>query len=650
MIKSTLEFVEKAKAVHGERYDYSESECLGESVFVCVKCRTHGPFKINVDSHLEGDICYKCKVDDWEKINRASSNFVRKAVLKHGEFYDYSEAVYTGSANKLKVKCPEHGAFELTASKHLIGNGCPVCNKILNTVYNTDSFVLKAKSIHGDLYDYDESVYVDLDDEIKIKCKTHGAFWKLANNHLSGGGCSHCGETEMTLQDFLKKAHEVHGDSYDYEDTILTSLYKKTKIKCRIHGEFEQVANIHLTGFGCALCIKKDANGNFVRKAKAVHGDKYNYSATLYTGSTNFVEIICPNHGSFFQRAKIHLSGSGCTECTIIKTPDFIKRAKLLHGDLYDYGNTVYKGSHEIVTIGCRIHGEFERIANHHLNGYGCKECVGIKPTTELFLNGSRYRGYVRVKLTTEVFKEKAQKLHGDLYDYENSVYKGSQEKVTIRCRVHGEFKQLAISHLYGTGCRECYRPSLTTDTFITKAKKVHGDRYGYDDVVYTGALKKVTILCKLHGKFEQIPTSHLSGKGCADCGHKKLTTEEFKEQAQLIHGDRYDYSDSICTGKGEKLKIKCRIHGEFEQKASSHLRGHGCRLCTTRKLSNDDFKAKAKLVHGEKYDYSETVYTNIRSTVIVKCRVHGFFEINAQGHLYYGSGCIECRTTKKTN
>ena len=149
----------------------------------------------------------------------------------------------------------------------------------------------------------------------------------------------------------------------------------------------------------------------------------------------------------------------------------------------------------------------------------------------------------MRKKLTTEEFIKKAREVHGDKYDYSKVEYNGSFAKVTIICPIHGEFEQTPCSHLRGGGCAKCNweNTRLTTEEFIRKAIEVHGNKYDYSKLEYKDAFKKVTIICPIHGEFEQVPSSHLIGFGCAKCsGLAKLTTEEFIKKAREVHGDKY--------------------------------------------------------------------------------------------------------------
>ena len=152
-----------------------------------------------------------------------------------------------------------------------------------------------------------------------------------------------------------------------------------------------------------------------------------------------------------------------------------------------------------------------------------------------------------RNKLTTEEFIKRAKEVHGDKYDYSKVVYKNNKETVCIICKEdeHGEFYQTPASHLKGCGCPKCNRGSkkLTTEDFIKRAKKVHGDLYDYSKLVYKGSKERVCIICKEdeHREFYQIPGDHLKGHGCPRCsGMIKLTTEEFIKEAKS-NPDKYN-------------------------------------------------------------------------------------------------------------
>ncbi len=126
----------------------------------------------------------------------------------------------------------------------------------------------------------------------------------------------------------------------------------------------------------------------------------------------------------------------------------------------------------------------------------------------------------------------------------------------------------------------------LTTAEWVERASVKHGDRYDYSETVYLGAGKKLRIICRLHGAFETHPATHIKVGGCPQCAGKgsnqdgSLTTEEFIARAKAVHGNRYDYSRSVYAGSKVNLTIGCEKHGIFEQAAANHLSGSGCLVC----------------------------------------------------------------------
>ena len=197
--------------------------------------------------------------------------------------------------------------------------------------------------------------------------------------------------------------------------------------------------------------------------------------------------------------------------------------------------------------------------------------------------------------MSTEDFIKKAVGKHGDKYDYSKTEYINNKTKVCIICPEHGEFWQMPSEHLRGKGCKKCginrSHAIMTTEEWVNKAKKVHGDKYDYSKVIYTSAKAKVCIICPEHGEFWQTPNDHLCGKGCKRCGFESASasrlksTEQFVEDARKIHGREYDYSKVKYTGCFDKVCIICKEHGEFWQTPNDHLCGKGCPICRQSKM-----------------------------------------------------------------
>ena len=258
----------------------------------------------------------------------------------------------------------------------------------------------------------------------------------------------------------------------------------------------------------------------FIDKARRVHNDKYNYSKVEYVNSKTKVCIICPKHGEFWQMPHDHLNHRGCSKCTNKKrlsTEEFIKRAREIHGNKYDYSKVEYKNSTTKVCIICPIHGEFWIYPLHHINKgrnqRGCPKCGDIKRRQNTRKN-------------TKWFVEKAKELYGDKYDYSKANYIHSMSGICITCLIHGDFWTTPNRFLNGHGCPKCVGLNKTTEEFIEAAKQLHGDKYDYSKVDYQGSTTKVTIICPKHGEFLQLPTHHLQGRGCPHCRQSSLEKE----------------------------------------------------------------------------------------------------------------------------
>ena len=225
---------------------------------------------------------------------------------------------------------------------------------------------------------------------------------------------------------------------------------------------------------------------------------------------------------------------------------EFIKRAREIHGYVYDYSKVDYLNNYTKVCIICPIHGKFLQSPAVHLRGCGCPDCNMRRSNTENFI-------------------KKAKEMHCNKYDYSKVEYVNARTKVRIICPIHGEFEQTPVNHLMGSGCPRCGKTALSnTNEFIRKAKIVHGDKYDYSKVNYTDSQTKVCIICPKHGEFLQTPASHLSGHGCSKCAFEINTkrqsnnTKRIIKNTKKVHTDKYKNISSIT-----KMSI-CLEHREF--------------------------------------------------------------------------------------
>lgn len=291
--------------------------------------------------------------------------------------------------------------------------------------------------------------------------------------------------------------------------------------------------------------MKKLTTQEFIEKARQIHEDKYDYSKVEYKGMTQKITIICPKHGEFEQRAGDHINkGSNCPKCSKnlsadkqkSNTNDFIKKARQVHGNKYNYDSVEYKNAKTKVIIKCPIHGNFEQTPNNHLNGQGCPLCAKEKQI-------------VTQTYSKQDFIKKASLIHNNKYNYIYSNYINSREKVLIICPIHGPFQQIPNNHLRGAGCPKCgFEESVSKRTkslndFIQQASKKHNNYYSYSKSQYTGCFEKVVITCPIHGDFLQRAYAHLSGQGCPECNKSKgeKLIENFLQENRINYIFQYE-------------------------------------------------------------------------------------------------------------
>jgi len=243
----------KGKEIHKNKYDYSLIENnINSRSTVKIICPIHGIFEQSVRSHFSnGSGCPKCAVNNIKKsLTKDKKYFIEKSKKIHGDKYDYKLVDYKTSRNhNVKIICPIHGIFEQTPSNHHKGFGCPICgnincaNKLKKT---TEEFIIDAKKIHGDKYDYSLVKYAI--EKIKIICPIHGIFEQNANKHLNNRGCPYCNESKG--------------------ERIIFLYLKQNNIKFKRQKLFNNCKDINRLPFdfyliSCNMCIEYDGIQHF---------------------------------------------------------------------------------------------------------------------------------------------------------------------------------------------------------------------------------------------------------------------------------------------------------------------------------------------------------------------------------------------------
>jgi very-short-patch-repair endonuclease len=322
--------------------------------------------------------------------------------------------------------------------------------------------------------------------------------------------------------------------------------------------------------------MNKYNKDNFIIDANGIHNNEYDYSLSKYINKSTKINILCKLHGIFSQSPAKHLLGQKCPKCRgRINTHDFIKKANIIHNNLYDYSKTIYTSNNKNVIIICKIHREFYKNPYQHLKGNGCPKCKGYG-------------------LTLNDFIIKCNCIYGSkIYNFSGSKYNGCLAKINIYCNNHKIFfEKTPTKLLNGYGCPKCMKEKkikklkLTNDEFIDKSKKIHGNLYDYSRVNYIDYYTNVSIICKKHSLFSIKPQYHLINKtGCPKCVKNNYS----KKQIEWLKYLEIKYN----------INIKHALN-EGEVKIDNYLVDGFC------EQSNTCFEFNGDLFHGNPKIYDE--------------------------------------------
>ena len=242
------------------RFERTEYNTQYQPTFL--ECEKHGYIKITPKYIFRyNHPCRQCSIELIRK--QHLENLLKKAIKIHGNKYDYNRVVFINQSSPVEIICPKHGSFFQTLNAHVSAKaGCKQC-AIENDRWTINDFLIKAKKVHGDLYDYSKVQSVMSTGYVTIICKEHGEFSQRANSHTAGNGCMKCFlqyKLRSNTNDFVEKAKSKHGSKYDYSKVSYVTNRTKVEIICPKHGSFFQTPFSHLINFNsCPKC--RESNG-----------------------------------------------------------------------------------------------------------------------------------------------------------------------------------------------------------------------------------------------------------------------------------------------------------------------------------------------------------------------------------------------------
>jgi len=389
---------------------------------------------------------------------------------------------------------------------------------------------------------------------------------------------------------------------------------------------------------------RRKTKEEFIQDAQKVWGNQYDYSQVNYVNNKTKVVIRCKKHNvTFEQRPFDHvvMKQRRCPLCQedikeevrrrrATGTEEFVRRAKEKFGDKFDYSEVEYVNNNTPIKITC-VKG-----------GHGA---FMMKPYTHLIsVYGCRKCAFEHqndnAKISKTEFLTRAKQRFGNKFDYSQMTYTDYNSPVKLRCREHGELETTPFRHLLypSGGCSVCRKElqsasirKMTTEQFIENALSIHGERYGYSNVKYTSCSRPVSLRCLKHNLiFDVSPKFHLKGKGCPLCEQEEIAMYE--------------------EGRNEAIQRRSeyrKIQEEKRKRSKEIIQGRPSKNYTW-----DTFVNTAKFIHSDDYDYRfvEKEFVNTLTPVTIICKRHGAFQQKPRKHLL-GQGCPRCigrlRTTE---
>ncbi len=260
-----------------------------------------------------------------------------------------------------------------------------------------------------------------------------------------------------------------------------------------------------------------------------------------------------------------------------------------------------------------------------------------------------------KLRIPTQVLIQRFEVQHGQRYDYAQVESVGIKQPVTIICRLHGPFQQLPGNHLRGSGCPACGTASaghshkLDQQEFLRRVRAVHGERYGLSLAMYATQYDHVIVECAEYGPFQVLPFNLWRGAGCPACAlrqngmNHRMTQADYLCRVDQVHGSTYNHSLIHYERMHDRIRVVCRIHGQFSPTAANYLAGRGCPGCGASRAAAirapklvhgiDDVLARFRKIHGDQFNYTKVAYLHSNRRVEIVCRQHGAFLQTPRSH-----------------
>ena len=578
----------------------------------------------------------------FEQQKGITEKWIERCNLKFNNKFDYSKVDFTVGANvKQTIICPEHGEFKTTKRNHYESKyGCTQCGKVLMLIESVNNWKAKCSEKFNNKFDYSKVELTNAETKVTIICPIHGEFKATRSTHYdSVTGCYKCGklksDSDERMEEFINKVEskfDIKIINCNYKTGTDSPTTSKCNV-CRKISEWSCATAVTNSPRGCRYCVDSD---KLEIKMKQI--------------VTNWKQYCTNKFNNKFDYSKV---------------PDICSET-------------------DLIIIICPIHGEFQTTMNSHKydSAYGCAQCsnavIGSKVSIALTgqsRNANQINAHNKQMIDSiNNWKVKCLEKFDNRFDYSKVEFINAENKITIICPDHGEFKIRRDQHLaskYG-GCPKC-RYNLVDNSenieklmndWIARCNLKFNNKFDYSKVKYESHSDKVTIICPEHGEFVVGRNTHETSKsGCKLCSgrlsdkpleERKLETIKAIESKFDIQVLSCDYIDSNDSKTITKCNV-CDTESEWNSTTLIMASKLGCKTCNNvQVVDTKSFIAKGKEIYKDHFTYDKTNYISSNEKLIVTCKYHGDILVSPGNftHMMYGKyiGCIYCNNQNSYN
>lgn len=654
------------------------------------KCSKGHFWQAEIKSRVNGSGCRFCAGQGVTNEKALSTVFPK--IAKEWDFERNAEFrpdnITYGSKQKVYWICPNGHSYKATVSNRTLGKGCPYCCH--NPKVNPDNnFAIKYPTLASE-WNYEINGGVspkDITPHTNKKywwiCKNSHSYSASANNRANGYNCPYCSGQKLTPERSLAFVNPRLAKEYDHKKNkesaseVAVGSNKFAWWKCDRGHEWRAKINNRNNGRGCPECAKglhssfpEQAVFHFVKSLffDAINGYKYNKSEIdIYIPQ---LKIGIEYDGEYYHRTEHRLQ------------KDLEKNQKLYDAGIIliriREGNCIPMKDDKCIIYPYTYTSDYRHL-NEVIKNVLTFLCDKTDITNNIIVNVNNVRNKIISELSSISFENNLAYRNRSIsqeWDYRENYpltpkmfLPNSVEKVHWVCKKCGyKWKAQIKSRCSGCGCPRCAKCcQYTTIEWIEKAKEIHGNKYDYSKAIYINSKTKLTIICPIHGEFEQAPSEHLGGKGCKYCAGQALHPINCLTEINPQLASEWDYDkntrlpSSVGKSHNEKFWWKCNFGKSHSYLAyvQQRLRGTACAVCAGRQVSYETSVAYlrpdlAKEWYHEKNTKSpeEVSLGSEKPKIWWKCDNpdHKPYLASVYNRAHLHSRCPECSGNKKSH